>query len=62
MIWAILAVLAAIIAAPFVVDLCRPAMNTAARRRAPGDFVMLSQGLTHYRGGQCLYESHAGSV
>ncbi len=53
MIWALLLLLlllvAVVIAAPLVTEACRPKMNDTARRDAPGEFVGLSRGVTHYR-------------
>lgn len=47
MIWLVL-LLAGIAAAPFFVEALRPKMDDTARKTAPGSFVRLSQGLTHY--------------
>ena len=48
MIW--LALLLAVVAAtPFVIEALRRPMNDAARKTAPGAFVQLSQGVTHYQ-------------
>ncbi|MCP3970953.1 MAG: alpha/beta hydrolase [Rhodobacteraceae bacterium] len=49
MIWAVLALLAAVFAAPFVVERFKPRMDNSARRAAPGQFARLSGGMTHYR-------------
>lgn len=51
MIWFLLAVaaLAAVAIWPFAREALRAPMDDAARRDAPGDFVQLSQGITHYR-------------
>ncbi len=48
MIWALL-LLAGIAAAPFVIEALRRPMNAAARKSAPGAFIELSQGVTHYQ-------------
>ncbi len=48
MIWAALAV-ALLVALPFVIEAARRPMTDAARTQAPGAFVTLSQGVTHYR-------------
>lgn len=48
MIWVWL-VIAAIIAAPFLREALRPKMDSNARSAAPGGFVTLSDGVTHYR-------------
>jgi pimeloyl-ACP methyl ester carboxylesterase len=40
--------LAVVLAAPFVAEALRPAMDDAARKHAPGRFVTLSLGVTHY--------------
>ncbi len=48
MIWGI-AIITMIAAAPFLREALRPRMNAQARRAAPGKFVELSQGVTHYR-------------
>ena len=45
----VLAILAVIAAAPFLREAARPRMGARARRDAPGSFVTLSQGVTHYR-------------
>ncbi len=47
MIWFLL-ILAGIIAAPLVLEYRRRVMDDAARGSAPGQFVHLSQGVTHY--------------
>ena len=50
MIWTlILVALIALAAFPFAREALRKPMNAAARRTAPGAFVQLSQGITHYR-------------
>ncbi len=51
MIWflIVLIVIAAIAAWPFAREAMRRPMNEAARQDAPGEFVQLSQGITHYR-------------
>ena len=49
MIWAIVLFLGVIAAAPFVVEALRPRMGSEARKSAPGEFVQLSRGLTHYQ-------------
>jgi len=48
MIWALL-LLAGIAAAPFVIEALRRPMKDATRKTAPGTFVELSQGVTHYQ-------------
>lgn len=48
MIWVCL-IFAALIAAPLILEATRKPMNEAARADAPGDFVQLSQGVTHYQ-------------
>lgn len=45
----VLAALAVIAIWPFLREAMRKPMDAAARRDAPGEFVKLSQGLTHYR-------------
>lgn len=47
MMWVFL-ILAAIIATPLVIELNRRKMNGAARATAPGQFVELSNGVTHF--------------
>lgn len=48
--WPALAAGAAAVAGyPFVLEALRPRMNAARRRNAPGQFVRLSRGLTHYQ-------------
>lgn len=47
MMWFLL-ILAAIIAAPLVIEFNRRKMNDAARATAPGQFVELSSGVTHF--------------
>ncbi len=49
MMWIALALLVALIAAPFLAEARRPKMNQAARASAPGEFASLPRGLTHYR-------------
>ncbi|MFD1159761.1 alpha/beta fold hydrolase [Roseovarius aestuarii] len=49
MIWIALALLVALIAAPFLAEARRPKMTQAARASAPGEFASLSRGLTHFR-------------
>ena len=49
MIWFILIFLTAVATAPFVAEALRPNMDAKARAGAPGDFVQLSRGLTHYQ-------------
>ena len=51
MMWVLLLliVIAAIAAWPFAREAMRTPMDDAARKDAPGDFVHLSQGITHYR-------------
>lgn len=50
MIWAgAVSVLALLIAFPYLREALRAPMNEAARQEAPGAFVQLSQGVTHYR-------------
>ncbi|KEJ90470.1 alpha/beta fold hydrolase [Sulfitobacter donghicola] len=49
MIWIFLFLLAAIAAAPFALEHYRTQMNDGRRGSAPGLFVELSQGTTHYR-------------
>ncbi|MBE1285125.1 MAG: alpha/beta fold hydrolase [Rhodobacteraceae bacterium] len=48
MIW-LLGILICVGALPFVIESRRKPMDTEARKTAPGEFVELSQGLTHYR-------------
>ncbi|VAV98288.1 Hydrolase, alpha/beta fold family [hydrothermal vent metagenome] len=48
MIWAI-AIVAGIALGPFLREALRPRMDTLARRAAPGKFIELSQGVTHYQ-------------
>ncbi|WP_299847370.1 alpha/beta fold hydrolase [uncultured Roseovarius sp.] len=48
MIWGLLAILAVIIATPFVAEARRPRMDRATRANAPGEFANLSRGITHY--------------
>ncbi len=48
MIWFLL-ILAIVIAAPFVREAMKPQMDDTLRRSAPGEFVQLSRGLTHYQ-------------
>ena len=45
----LLVLLALVIAAPWVIDLTRRPMDEAARKEAPGQFVTLSRGVTHYQ-------------
>lgn len=47
MIWLLL-LIAALVAAPFAIEHYRPAMSDGRRGSAPGQFVELSQGVTHY--------------
>lgn len=47
MIWILLGAL--VIATPFAIETFRRPMNESAREDAPGRFVTLSQGVTHYR-------------
>ncbi len=49
MIWALLLILLAAFAAPFVFERVKPEIDDIARHDAPGDFALLSQGSTHYR-------------
>lgn len=49
MIWVLLLLLVGIIAAPFVREAIKPKMNSFARQSAPGEFVELSRGITHYQ-------------
>jgi len=49
MIWVFLIVLAAVFAAPFVIERLKPEMGPDARTLAPGQFATLSDGLTHYQ-------------
>ena len=49
MTWIVLACLAALIAAPYLADLRRRRMNESSRTSAPGDFVALSRGVTHFQ-------------
>ncbi|SEQ15801.1 alpha/beta fold hydrolase [Thalassovita taeanensis] len=44
-----LGVLALILVAPFVREALKQPMNARAREQAPGEFVNLSQGITHFR-------------
>lgn len=46
--FAVLVLLAIVVAVPFVREALRPKMDDAARKAAPGHFVALSQGVTHY--------------
>lgn len=48
MIWIVLLFLAAIAAAPFAVEHYRAVMSDGRRGSAPGQFVELSQGVTHF--------------
>lgn len=48
MTWGLAAVLAAVAAAPFLREAMRRRIDTDARRAAPGSFVELSRGVTHY--------------
>jgi pimeloyl-ACP methyl ester carboxylesterase len=48
MIWAI-AIITVIAIAPFLHEALRPKMNVFARHAALGEFIHLSQGVTHYR-------------
>ncbi len=43
-----LLLIALLVAAPFVIEWNRKPMDAHARRQAPGQFAMLSQGVTHY--------------
>lgn len=61
-IW-LFALLAAIFAAPFLREACKPKMADKARRGAPGQFAELTQGLTHYqlsgpKDGHCVVLIH----
>ena len=47
--WAIIVILAVIVFAPFVVEAMRPRMNARRRQSAPGEFVTLSRGVTHFQ-------------
>lgn len=50
MVWFVLVVLAAVLAAiPLVLEARRRPMTAATRQTAPGNFVQLSQGVTHYQ-------------
>ena len=49
MIWVLLILLVVIAAAPFAAEARRPRMNQPTRKSAPGEFVNLSRGVTHYR-------------
>ncbi len=44
-----LALLALVIAAPWLIDRRRQPMSVGARHKAPGQFVTLSHGVTHYQ-------------
>ena len=48
MIWFLL-ILAIVIAAPFAREAMKPQMDDTLRQSAPGEFVQLSRGLTHYQ-------------
>lgn len=48
MIYVVLILLAALIAAPVVIERTRPQMGPKARRAAPGKFATLSLGVVHY--------------
>jgi len=48
MTWLLVA-LATVAVTPFLREWLRPRMGSRARRSAPGDFVTLSRGVTHYR-------------
>ncbi|MEL6118592.1 MAG: alpha/beta hydrolase [Pseudomonadota bacterium] len=48
-IYALFALLAAVLIYPFLAEALRPRMNTARRKLAPGQFATLSQGVTHYQ-------------
>ena len=45
----LLVIVGVIIAFPFIREARKPKMNAAARRNAPGEFVTLSRGETHYQ-------------
>ncbi len=49
MIWILGILLAGLAAAPFVREAMKPQMNDQYRKAAPGEFSLLSQGVTHYR-------------
>lgn len=50
MIWlGLIALAGLLIAAPFLREAMKPAMTDKARKTAPGEFVTLSRGITHYR-------------
>ena len=45
-IYALFALLAAVLVYPFLAEALRPRMNAARRKLAPGEFATLSQGIT----------------
>ncbi|MEO3413186.1 alpha/beta hydrolase [Roseovarius sp. CAU 1744] len=47
--WLLLALVAAAIAAPYLAERGRPRMGDHLRQQAPGQFVTLSRGVTHYQ-------------
>ncbi len=47
--WGFLALTAAILAYPFILEQFRPRMTETRRKLAPGQFATLSLGVTHYR-------------
>lgn len=49
MIWLLLFMVALLVAAPFWAEARRPRMDQAARANAPGAFIALSRGITHFR-------------
>lgn len=49
MLWFLLALLAVLIAAPFVIERRRRPVDDDMRRQAPGQFTQLPSGLTHYQ-------------
>ena len=48
-VYALFALLAAVLIYPFLAEALRPRMNAARRKLAPGQFATLSQGVTHYQ-------------
>jgi len=47
--WILVALIGLGVAWPFIREARKPAMNAQARRSAPGEFVTLSRGVTHYQ-------------
>lgn len=48
-VYALFALLAAVLVYPFLAEALRPRMSTTRRKLAPGSFASLSQGVTHYQ-------------